>query len=234
MLKPDEFELRVASMYQKKGYKTEVTPHSGDYGVDVFAWKGDERIAIQAKMYGGSTRKVNRATIMQLYGAAAYFECTKAVVVTDGIVLSDAMEVASKLKVEIVSMGVAYEEPTKQEHVVQPKETANRPKFLSFDDMWEQYVMPLKGKTLRNSRGENKILNVTWTELTRLTENGKRGKIAIEDFRLAYGKLIADGSVTRDFINQRCNRCSSGIVLVLGELPFVSTTPKPLTLHLNK
>lgn len=54
---PREFEQFVAQHYREKGYDVETTPYSGDYGVDVIAQKGEERIAIQVKMYGNSARK---------------------------------------------------------------------------------------------------------------------------------------------------------------------------------
>ena len=65
---PKEYEQYIANIFQKQGYKTIVTPYSNDWGIDVIAIKGKEKIAIQAKMYGNK-RKVNRAAIMQLYGA---------------------------------------------------------------------------------------------------------------------------------------------------------------------
>ena len=40
---------------------------------------------------------------------------------------------------------------------------------------------------------------------------------------MAYNKLIKEDKITRSHINQQVNRrCSSGIVLILGQLPFVS------------
>ncbi len=81
---PEEYEKYVASLYQARGYKTIVTPLSGDWGIDVIATKGTEKIAIQAKMYGRTHRKVNRSNIMELYGAMAFQDCTKAVLATDG------------------------------------------------------------------------------------------------------------------------------------------------------
>ena len=62
-MKPKEYEEYVASIFQNKGYSTEVTPLSGDWGIDVIAIKDSEKIAIQAKMYSDSSRKVNRAAI---------------------------------------------------------------------------------------------------------------------------------------------------------------------------
>lgn len=57
---PQEFEQYVSERYQELGYKNILTPYSGDWGIDVIATKVNEKIAIQAKMYGGSSRKVNR------------------------------------------------------------------------------------------------------------------------------------------------------------------------------
>jgi len=65
----------------------------------MFASKGDERLAVQVKMYGGTARPVNREMVMQLHGAKDYFECTLAVVVTDGRVARDARDVATKLEI---------------------------------------------------------------------------------------------------------------------------------------
>ena len=75
-----EFEYFCADLLKDNGFtEVEVTRGSGDYGVDVFAVKGKEKLAIQAKMYGSSSRMVNRQAMMELYGAAAYFDCTGAV-----------------------------------------------------------------------------------------------------------------------------------------------------------
>ena len=101
-MEPREYEELVAKYYQNKGYETELTPYTGDYGVDVIAWKGNERIAIQAKMYGNSQRKVNREAMMQLVGAKEYHECNKAVIATDGECMLDAIEVAKRLNIEIL------------------------------------------------------------------------------------------------------------------------------------
>ena len=99
---PRQFEELVCEHYRKQGYKTEITPLSGDYGIDVFATKGKEKLAIQAKMYGSSTRKINRQCVMELHGAKDYFDCTKAVIATDGVFLPDAIQVADKLNIDII------------------------------------------------------------------------------------------------------------------------------------
>jgi len=53
-------------------------------------------------MYGESSRSVNRRVIMELYGASAYQDCTRAILATNGDILPDAIEVANKLGIEIL------------------------------------------------------------------------------------------------------------------------------------
>jgi len=82
-MNPRQFEELVCEYYRSQGYKAETTPYSNDYGIDVFATKGKEKLAIQAKMYGNSTRKINRQMVMELHGAKDYFDCTKAIIATE-------------------------------------------------------------------------------------------------------------------------------------------------------
>lgn len=44
-----QFEREVAELYRKIGYQAEVTPKSGDGGVDIILKSADERIAVQCK-----------------------------------------------------------------------------------------------------------------------------------------------------------------------------------------
>ncbi len=48
---PEEYEHYVAQSFKEMGYETLVTSFSNDYGGDVFAVKGEEKIAIQVKKY---------------------------------------------------------------------------------------------------------------------------------------------------------------------------------------
>ncbi len=56
-MNPKQFEELVCEHFRKNGYEAETTPFSNDYGVDVFATKRKEKIAIQAKMYGAGQEK---------------------------------------------------------------------------------------------------------------------------------------------------------------------------------
>jgi len=214
---PSEYEALVARHYRKLGYTVEDRPASNDWGIDVIASKGDERIAVQAKMYGGSTRPVNRAQVMELHGAAAYFDCTRAVVATDGRLMSDALAVAAKLGIEILRLPAVERRTTR----------ASRSKALGpepaaeFDRLWEDHIIPLAGMTLQRANGTtNTIVAVDWAGIDRLTSNGNKQHIKIEIFRLAVRRVLEEGRITRDEINALYpGRASSGIVLILSQIP---------------
>ena len=225
-MNPKEYEDLVCDYFRNKGYEAKTTSYINDYGVDVFASKGTEKIAIQAKMYGSGTRKINRQMVMELHGAKDYFDCTKALIATDGILLADAMEVAKKLNIEILNIDSS----------IPLKAKKSAPITKSFESIWENYIIPLQGKTLIRDNGEtNKIVKVNWSEVERLTSNGNKGKIKIEIFKQTVNKLLTEGFITRDEINQNYSgRASSGVVLILSQVPFFRQTDRPTGLKYEK
>lgn len=240
-MEPREYEELVAKYYKSKGYETELTPYTGDYGVDVIARKGDEKIAIQAKMYGSSSRKVNRETMMQLVGAKEFHECNKAVIATDGECMLDAIEVAKRLNIEILYLDSSMEVILNNDSIVQHDEanmvseiSSPDSGVMSFDEMWKKHIMPLKGQTIECDGLENTIIDVDWGGLKRTTSTGNVGRIKIEEFKYAYNQLVEKGIVERTLINQHAKRCSSGIVLVLAQVPFIEFKNKPKRLCLKK
>jgi hypothetical protein len=225
-MNPRQFEELVCDYFRKNGFKTEMTSYSGDYGVDVFAKKGNEKIAVQAKMYGSSTRKINRQMVMELHGAKDYFDCSRAIIATDGNLLPDAIQVATKLKIEVLYI----------DNLSQLTQTKDKTGDNTFDNIWEKYIIPLAGKTLIRANGEkNNILKVDWSGIERLTSKGNKGKIAIEIFKLTINRLLRDGYITRDEINQHYSgRASSGVVLILSQVPFFKKTDRPIGLKYVK
>jgi restriction system protein len=225
-MRPDEYEHIVADYFETKGYKTTVSQYSNDYGVDVFATKGKEKIAVQAKMFGGSTRPINRQMVMELHGAKDYFDCTKAIIATNGRIIDNALEVANKLRIEILNVPAIR--------------TSNKPKrttkLNSFENIWEKYVMPLEGKTITRSDGKtNKIVKVDWSGIQRITSNGKPQRIKIEIFKKTINHLLKNGTITRSYINEEYkDRASSGIVLILGNTEIFEITSRPKGLKMKK
>lgn len=225
---PREFEHKVSDYYKQQGYKTIITPYSDDWGIDVIASRGKDKLAIQVKMYGGSSRKITRLQMMQLYGAMAYKDCTRAVMVTDGDYMPDAIDVAIKLGIEAIYLKDNSMQLLKKQNSKSAIENETTVKgLMAFDEMWEKYIMPLKGKTLKTKNRENKIVNVDWGGIVRITSKGNRGKIEIEDIKMAYSLLEKNGIVERSLINQFVKRCSSGIILLLSQVPFIGVKKNP-------
>ena len=241
---PAEYEFQIAAYFADRGYRTQRTAISGDYGVDVFADNADERLAIQVKMYG-TTRRVNRQMVMELHGAKDYFDCDRAVIATDSELLPDARQVAAKLGIQVLTVpadtskfsateansvrfGTALGEPNLDS-------TLSGDVSLSFDRIWADHVMPLAGQLL-TGKGErtNIIETVDWTGVWRTSSTGRRSRIDIEIFRLAINRLLRNGSITRDEINQNyAKRASSGVVLILSQVPMFELTDSPLAVRLR-
>ena len=95
-MRPDEYERLVASYFADLGYGTEIASYTNDYGPDVVAFKDSRKVAIQAKMFGDTSREVNRQKVMALHGARDYFDCDKAIIATDGEVIENARNRATR------------------------------------------------------------------------------------------------------------------------------------------
>jgi restriction system protein len=160
--------------------------------------------------------------VMEFYGAKDFFNCDKGIIVTDGEIIQNAKDVADKLGIEILFI-------YPQSHV--PKNNSQ------FDEIWENYVMPLEGKTItRNNGNINKILEVNWGGINRITSNGNQQNIDIEIFKKTINHLLENGSITRQEINDEYSkRASSGIVLILSQLPMIHlNNTRPISIELIK
>ena len=112
-------------------------------------------------------------------------------------------------------------------------EKAGKP---TFEEVWKNYVKPLEGNRVRNSKGFNKIIDVTEKGVKRITINEKENEIPIGQFRTVYDELVHNKVVVRNnLVQQKEKRCSSGVVWILKEAlhDFVDLTEDPLTLHLK-
>lgn len=235
---PEEFEKYVSNIYKSEGYEVQLTPLSNDWGLDIIALKGNEKIGIQVKMYGNSSRKINRTMIMELHGAATFQDCTNIVMATDGEVMPDAVTVAKKLGVAIryikpIEDRLNNDANRNQNLKFMNTVTVKREGYPSLGTVWEKYIIPLQGKEIQEGSLKNKILNVDFGGVTRVSSKGNKNKILYEGFEIAYNLLLEEGYVTRDAINQAYpKRGSSGIVLILSQVPFIECTTDPKGLKL--
>lgn len=197
---PYEYQEAVAAQLRAEGYATEARPTTNDWGVDLFATRGKERLA------------------------------------TDGELRRDAEGAAEKLGIRVLfvdSRGQGQSEPKDELGVVRAPAVPRS--GLDFESIWAQYVIPLAGRTLTNEQGlRNKITQVNWGGVQRVTSTGARGWIPIEPSRWAIETILEFGSVTRQEINEQyAGRASSGIQLVLAQVPLFEVDGRPSTIRLR-
>lgn len=94
-----EFEQYVACLLQHQGYRTTLTPTSGDLGVDIVAERGGVRCAIQCKRW---SRQVPRTAVSDAVAGAAHYRCTESMVVTTALFTPGAIQLARANKCGLV------------------------------------------------------------------------------------------------------------------------------------
>lgn len=94
-----EFEHFTADLLRKLGYeRVEVTPGSGDQGVDVIAVKDGKRYAIQCKRYN---QKLGNKPVQEVFAGKTIYGCSVAVVLTNNYFTDGAKEAAKATGVEL-------------------------------------------------------------------------------------------------------------------------------------
>lgn len=96
----NKYEKRVASYLRGKGYRhVKITKASGDYGVDIIANKHFHKYAIQCKYYA---KPVGISAVQQVVAGMAYYDCDRAMVITNNTFTRQANELASRNDVELI------------------------------------------------------------------------------------------------------------------------------------
>lgn len=94
-----DFEQFTANLLRKLGYeRVEVTPGSGDQGVDVIAVKDGKRYAIQCKRY---SQKLGNKPVQEVFAGKTIYGCSVAVVLTNNYFTDGAKEAAKATGVEL-------------------------------------------------------------------------------------------------------------------------------------
>ena len=219
-MNPKDFENYVEKVFIDEGYTTEQTPYQ-DEGADIFLYKGKKKVVVQVKKY--INRSINGQMVRELHGTKDLFDCDHAIFVTSGDILDNAAQVAKKLNIEIRKIAI--------DSTFNTNEESSDP-FINF---WKKHIMPLKGTVISNDRISNKIVDVTWENITRVSSKGKESKIDIEIFRSTVNHLFNYSTITRKQINDLyLKRASSGVVLVLSQVEGFELTKNPTGLKFNK
>ena len=101
-----EFEVFIAHLFQKLGYKAEVTKLSGDQGVDVIAERDGIRIGIQAKCY---SEPVGNAAVQEVIAGTSFYKLDKGFVVTNSSFTPAAKRLAEEARVALWDKNVLIE-----------------------------------------------------------------------------------------------------------------------------
>ena len=89
-----DFENCSANLLLNNGFNNvEVTQYSGDFGVDIIAYKDDVKYAIQCKKYSSP---VGIKAVQEVIGSKTMNDCHVAVVLTNNFFTSSAKELAKK------------------------------------------------------------------------------------------------------------------------------------------
>ena len=92
------FEKYLKVFFEKLGYKVERTKYIGDYGADLVASNNGVKTVIQAKRYKS---KVGIKAVQEAVASKGYYNCDKAMVVTNSYFTNQARTLASRNKVEL-------------------------------------------------------------------------------------------------------------------------------------
>lgn len=95
-----EFEVAVAAIYEKNGYQVTYTKSTGDFGVDLLASKGNEKLAIQAKRYA---KNVGVRAVQEVSSGARHYNATEAIVITNSFFTDSAKVLAKSLNVRLIN-----------------------------------------------------------------------------------------------------------------------------------
>jgi restriction system protein len=89
---PLEFEQFCASILDRNGWVTNLTPGSGDKGVDIIARRGPRVLVIQCKLYTGP---VGNKAVQEAHAAKAHIGANEAAVVTNREFTPQARQLAA-------------------------------------------------------------------------------------------------------------------------------------------
>lgn len=92
------FEKYLEAVFRKRGYKVLRTRYVGDYGADLVIEKDGLKTVVQAKRHKG---KVGVKAVQEVVASKGYYDCDRAMVVTNSLYTDQARELAKANGVEL-------------------------------------------------------------------------------------------------------------------------------------
>ena len=96
-----QFEHFLAPLFERQGYRAEVTKGSGEYGADLILKRKGQRSIVQAKCYGEG-KKVGVKAVQEVVGALAMYKATKGIVATNRYFTRQAENLARVNNVKLI------------------------------------------------------------------------------------------------------------------------------------
>jgi restriction system protein len=93
-----DFEKFLEAFFQRKDFKVERTPISGDFGADLIISNGKTKTAVQAKRYND---KVGLSSVQQVVGAMAHYSCEAGMVITNNYFTEQAKKLAASNNIKL-------------------------------------------------------------------------------------------------------------------------------------
>ena len=94
-----EFENFMANVFAKKGYPVQLTPASGDQGVDLLLTIDERRVAVQLKRYTGP---VGNAAVQAAFAGMFHYKAKEAWVITTSSFTPGAKQLAKSTGVRLI------------------------------------------------------------------------------------------------------------------------------------
>ena len=216
------FEFYAGEYLRQQGFTVTVCQGVNDWGVDLFAEKDGEKYVVQAKMYGTSKTKVNRRQLFELFGVMHYFDCQKSILVYNGRIMDDAIQVAHKLGIQFL-----YLDYTQMEVPLEDDQFTDNE--YDFYQIWEQYIVPFQHQTLHDTRGLSyQIGNVTDGYIERISSNGKSYKVKADLFKWVVNRIHSHGiAESIDLRNLFSSIHSSFVTLIFANIPLCKVEYNP-------
>ena len=164
------FEYACADILRSNGFKkVSVTQGSGDFGVDIIAYKNGFKYAIQCKRY---SNKLNNKPIQEVIGGMAYYGCNKGAVMTNQYFTEPAKELARVNGIELWDRDVLIQKSTKCKKDKTTK--ANKESVQVEDTILEEENIEQEPQNVNIKSDDNNFKYTAYsTALTNLDKNQK-------------------------------------------------------------
>ena len=95
-----DFEKRVLNQLTELGWMASLTKTSGDYGADIIAKVGNNKLVVQCKEYS-IYRSIGVSAVQEVYSAKSFYNCNMAAIIYEGNISRNALKMANQLNVII-------------------------------------------------------------------------------------------------------------------------------------